>query len=169
MNAPPYITVLLCIRPSFNPDTTPMTPPIEKPNKSDYEELINVWEASVRATHLFLPEEYIRYLRPLILEKYFDAVDLVCLRDASGKISGFMGTSPDKIEMLFIDPAHRGKGIGKILTHYAIKNLNIRKVDVNEQNEQAVGFYKHLGFEVIDRLETDSLGKPYPILEMELK
>lgn len=140
---------------------------IEKVNQADYKELIEVWEASVRATHHFLTDEYIQYLKPLILEKYFDAVSLFCVRE-NGKIIGFLGTSDDKIEMLFIDPTFRGKGVGKILTQYAINTLGLRKVDVNEQNDQAVGFYQKLGFIVVNRLAVDSLGKPYPILEMEL-
>lgn len=141
---------------------------IDIPTKHDYPELIDVWEKSVRATHHFLPEKYIQYLKPLILEKYFDAVSLLSVRDEQKKIMGFMGMSDDKVEMLFIDPIFRGKGIGKSLMDHAIRNLRIRKVDVNEQNEQAVGFYKKLGFQVINRLKVDSLGKPYPILEMVL-
>jgi putative acetyltransferase len=141
---------------------------IDTPTRHDYLELIDVWEKSVRATHHFLPEDYIQYLWPLILEKYFDAVSLFSIRNEEHKIMGFIGTSDDKVEMLFIDPAYRGKGIGKLLMNHATGNLYIRKVDVNEQNEQAVGFYKKLGFQVINRLEVDSLGKPYPIFEMVL-
>jgi putative acetyltransferase len=48
---------------------------IQKVTKENYQELINVWEASVGATHNFLPEEKIAELKPLILEQYFDAVD----------------------------------------------------------------------------------------------
>lgn len=135
---------------------------------SDYPVLISLWEASVRATHLFLKEEDILFYKPLILDEYFKVVKLFCKKDGSGTITGFIGTSENMIEMLFIDPAFRGKGIGKELLSYAVKVLGIRKVDVNEQNEQAVGFYKHFGFEITGRTETDSLGKPYPILKMEL-
>lgn len=134
----------------------------------DYPALISLWEASVRATHHFLKEEDILFFRPLILNTYFDAVNLLCKKDEKGIITGFLGTSNDNIEMLFIDPAFRGKGIGKELLSHAINRLGIRKVDVNEQNEQAIGFYKRFGFEVTGRTETDSLGKPYPILNMEL-
>ena len=70
--------------------------------------------------------------------------------------------------MLFINPAARGKGIGKSLLIYAIRHLCTRKVAVNEQNQQAVGFYEHLGFQVVSRSALDSTGKPYPILHMEL-
>jgi Acetyltransferases len=53
------------------------------------------------------------------------------------------------------------------LVNFALENLNVCKVDVNEQNEQAIGFYKYLGFEIIGRSELDGVGKNYPILHME--
>lgn len=134
----------------------------------EYKEVVNVWEASVRATHHFLKEEDIAYFKPLILNTYLDAVQLRCYRDENCKIIGFVGVSDGNLEMLFIHPEHRGKSIGKFLLDYAVNHLNITKVDVNEQNEQAVGFYKHCGFETIGRSELDASGKPYPILHMEL-
>lgn len=70
--------------------------------------------------------------------------------------------------MLFILPSYRGQGIGELLTNYAIKNQGATKVDVNEQNPQAVGFYEHVGFRVVGRSATDGQGKPFPLLHMEL-
>ncbi|WP_245780678.1 GNAT family N-acetyltransferase [Lutibacter maritimus] len=137
-------------------------------DKVEYREVVDVWEASVRATHRFLKEEDIAYFKPLILNTYLDVVELRCYRDENYKIIGFVGVADGNIEMLFIHPAHRGRRIGKTLLNYALKNLNVTKVDVNEQNEQAVGFYKHCGFETIGRSELDASGKPYPILHMEL-
>ena len=131
--------------------------------------MVNVWEASVRATHHFLKEEDIEYFKPLILNTYLDAVELRCIRNSEHKVVGFLGVAEQNIEMLFIDPKYRGKKIGKALLNYAITKLNVTKVDVNEQNEQAVGFYKHLGFEVIGRSELDASNKPYPTLHMQLK
>lgn len=32
---------------------------IKKASKENYQELVEVWEKSVRATHHFLPEEYV--------------------------------------------------------------------------------------------------------------
>ncbi len=142
---------------------------VEEVSKSDYQELIEVWEASVRATHDFLKEDDIHYFKPLILSTYFDAVELRCAKDEKGKnIVGFLGVADQGLEMLFIHPDRRGKGVGKLLTNYAIEEFGVNKVDVNEQNEQAVGFYKKLGFEVRSRSELDGTGKPYPILHMEL-
>jgi hypothetical protein len=44
------------------------------------------------------------------------------------------------------------------------------KVDVNEQNEQAVKFYEQFGFQTISSSEPDgTTGKPHPMLHMERK
>jgi putative acetyltransferase len=137
--------------------------------KSEYPEVVAVWEASVRATHDFLKEEDIQYFKPLILNTYLDAVALRCIRNEQNKIVGFLGVAEQNLEMLFIHPDFRGKGIGKALLNFALQNMKVTKVDVNEQNPQAVGFYQHLGFQVISRSELDASGKPYPILHMELK
>lgn len=75
--------------------------------------------------------------------------------------------SEDKIEMLFVHPDKGGPGIGSLLNKFAIERLNTCKVDVNEQNEQAVAFYKKTGYKVVARTEVDGLGKPFPILQME--
>jgi putative acetyltransferase len=40
-------------------------------------------------------------------------------------------------------------------------------VDVNEQNEAALGFYEALGFSVVGRSPTDEAGRPFPVLHMK--
>ncbi|XQC06562.1 GNAT family N-acetyltransferase [Arcobacter cryaerophilus gv. pseudocryaerophilus] len=47
--------------------------------------------------------------------------------------------------------------MGKKLLEYVIKNHNINELDVNEQNQNAVNFYKYMGFEVINRSEKEVL------------
>ncbi len=146
-----------------------MIPSIDTIKKTEYPEVVDLWEASVRATHHFLKEEDIAYFKPLILNIYLDAVELRCMRNSEGKILGFSGVAEGNLEMLFIHPDYRGQQIGKKLLDYAIQEQEVNKVDVNEQNEQALGFYQHFGFEVVSRSELDPSGKPYPILHMELK
>lgn len=41
-------------------------------------------------------------------------------------------------------------------------------VDVNEQNPDAVGFYRRMGFEIVGRLPLDGQGRPFPVLHMRL-
>ncbi|HSJ67746.1 MAG TPA: GNAT family N-acetyltransferase [Anditalea sp.] len=140
---------------------------ITTPPRTLYPQLINLWEASVRATHDFLDEEDILYFRQRILDEYFDLVDLYIATDEHEKLLGFLGLSPNKIEMLFIDPIFRNKGVGKQLAQYAIKQHQATSVDVNEQNPEAVGFYQKLGFKIVNRQPIDAEGKPFPILVMQ--
>ncbi|OKH87105.1 GNAT family N-acetyltransferase [Thalassospira sp. TSL5-1] len=134
----------------------------------DYNELISLWERSVRATHAFLVEKDILRLRDVILDQYFDAVELFCARDENGVITGFIGIAKQRIEMLFVTPNMMGQGIGRALVADAITTHGITDVDVNEQNPDAVGFYQRMGFVVFGRSETDGEGNPFPILHMRL-
>lgn len=145
-----------------------MTYHISTLSETDYPELMLVWEASVRATHHFLKEEDILLFKKMIPEKYLDAVRLFAVRNSDNRILGFLGISDDNIEMLFIHPDAHGKGIGSALLNYAVNELHLRKVDVNEQNEKALGFYLHKGFSVVSRSEQDGIGKPYPILHLKI-
>lgn len=141
---------------------------IARPTLSDYDDLTHVWEVAVRSTHHFLKEEDIQFYKPLVREHYLSTVDLFVIRNSDQKIAAFIGLSEELIEMLFVHPDEQGKGYGKDLIEYAIVEKGIKKVDVNEQNEKALRFYDHLGFRIIGRDETDSMGKPFPILHLEL-
>jgi len=143
-------------------------PTLHTPHLRDYPELPQVWEDSVRATHDFLPDAYILLLREHVLHRYLDAVMLICCKDSQQRIQGFAGVANGRVDMLFVAPSCRGKGIGKRLLHYAIDELNAERLDVNEQNPQALGFYLHEGFEVVGRSQTDGLGQPYPLLHLRL-
>ncbi|KRV65981.1 GCN5 family acetyltransferase [Aeromonas veronii] len=141
---------------------------IDTATRADYPALIDLWEASVRASHHFLPEAEILALKPLILEHYFDAVTLHSVRTKEGQITGFSGVYEGKLEMLFVAPEARGSGVGRLLVAHAISQCGATQVDVNEQNEQAVGFYLKMGFTVTGRSPLDGQGKPYPLLHMAL-
>ena len=144
-------------------------PNICQPAPQDYDEILEVWEASVRHTHHFLTEEHIQFYKPLVRNHYLPAVELYIIRDAGRKIVAFMGLSDELIEMLFVNPGEQGKGYGKRLLEYATRKKQLDKVDVNEQNEKALSFYLHMGFQIIGRDATDGMGKPYPILHLQLK
>ena len=146
-----------------------MTYSIDTISKVEYPQVVEVWEASVRATHHFLREEDINYFKPLILNKYLNAVQLRCIRNKVKEIIGFMGVAEQNLEMLFIHPVYLRKGLGTNLLTYSINEFNVNKVDVNEENDHAVQFYKQFGFITVGRSELDSSGKSYPILHMELK
>ena len=139
---------------------------IDVPNESEFSEMGELWEASVTTTHHFLNEQDIAFFKSLLLNEYFKLVELFCIRDQEGLIMGFMGIESDKLEMLFVHPFFMGKGIGKSLLEHALKTFKVNKVDVNEDNQQAVGFYEKMGFKTVGRSALDGMGKPFPILHM---
>lgn len=142
---------------------------IELASPADAGQLFDVWERAVRATHHFLGEEGIQHLVPLVRQVLGEFTPIHCVRDEHGTIVAFMGCSGDSLEMLFVDPAQHGRGVGSALLRYAIEVLGALRVDVNEQNPQAVGFYLHKGFALASRSELDGFGHPYPILHLELR
>lgn len=141
---------------------------IETVHPSHFERLVAIWESSVRATHHFLQESDIAALRPLLLNAYLPNLTVVMARDDAGVIHGFIGVDENRIEMLFVDDASRGKGVGKLLLKYAIAEFGVNEVDVNEQNPQGVEFYRHMGFKQVGRSEVDGQGNPFPLLHMRL-
>lgn len=85
-----------------------------------------------------------------------------------GGFTAFAGVAGDMLEMLFVAPGARGKGFGRQLVNHVTRHCGVRRVDVNEQNPQAAGFYERMGFRTAGRDATDPSGRPYPVLHMEL-
>lgn len=132
------------------------------------EKLLSIWEASVRATHLFLSDAEVLQIREYVPQALRGVEHLIVAESASGEPAAFMGTEGKRLEMLFLAPEERGKGLGKQLVQYGFEQYGIREVTVNEQNPQAVGFYEHMGFETYKRTDCDEEGNPYPLLYMKL-
>ncbi|MFR5868954.1 MAG: GNAT family N-acetyltransferase [Christensenellales bacterium] len=93
---------------------------------------------------------------------------LIVTENAQVNIVAFMGLEDTRVKMLFPAPFQRGQGLCKQLLQYVLHHYRINRVTVNEQNPQAVGFYRHLGFETYKRTDCDEQGNPYPILYMKL-
>lgn len=136
-------------------------------NSELIENLLDVWENSVKATHLFLSDDEINNIRQYVPQALKGVPVLVIAENENGNLVGFMGIADKMLEMLFILNECRGQGIGKQLLQYGIENYLINELAVNEQNPLAKGFYEHLGFEVYKRTETDDQGNPYPLLYMK--
>ena len=131
------------------------------------EQLVELWEASVRATHLFLSDAEIKQIREYVPQA-LTGIDRLFIAQEGEEPLGFMGFAGDSLEMLFLAPAARGKGFGRKLLEQGIA-CGVRRLAVNEQNPQAKGFYEHMGFRVCKRTDLDEQGNPYPLLYMELE
>lgn len=138
------------------------------PYEDKYREaVLSVWEKSVVATHDFLSPADFMSIRDTVYTIDFNAFSMYCLL-LETKVAGFVGVADAKVEMLFLSPDYFGKGFGKELMQFAITKLKADKVDVNEQNTNAVRFYQKLGFETYERADKDDQGKDYPLLRMKL-
>ena len=131
--------------------------------------LLEVWEDSVKATHLFLSDDEIKNIKKYVPQAIFEVSHLVVMENESHQPIAFMGIEDIKLEMLFIKNSERGKGLGKQLLNYGIENYNVNELEVNEQNPSAKEFYEHMGFKTYKRTELDAQGNSYPILYMKLE
>ena len=134
---------------------------------ADGERVIQIWRDAVDATHDFLSaqdraaiDEQVQMFLPQAL--------LWLAVDDQDRAVGFMGLSGSHMDSLFIDPAHRGMGVGRNLVEHAAALQPSLTTDVNEQNTQALGFYQRLGFVQTGRSPTDDQGRPYPLVHMRL-
>lgn len=132
------------------------------------EKLVELWEKSVKETHLFLSEDEIESIKMYVPQALKDINTLVIIENEINCPIAFMGVQDEKLEMLFILPKERGKGLGKKLLQYGIENYSIKELTANEQNPLAKGFYEYMGFKVYKRTEYDEQGQPYPLLYMRL-
>lgn len=130
--------------------------------------LLEVWEDSVKATHLFLSNKEIEKIKEYVPQAISKVQHLIIIENENKTPIAFMGIEDKKLEMLFIKNSERGKELGKQLLSYGIEKYNVNELAVNEQNPNAKAFYEHLGFKVYKRSETDEQGNSYPILYMKL-
>ncbi|MCI4591410.1 acetyltransferase [Sphingobium sp. BYY-5] len=132
---------------------------------SDGPRVLEIWRDAVDVTHDFLlPEDRAAIEREVVA--FLPAAPLWLAVDAQDHAVGFMLLDGSHMEALFIDPAWRGRGVGRALVDHALSLHPVLSTDVNEQNGQAVGFYDRLGFIRIGRSERDGQDRPYPLIHL---
>lgn len=76
---------------------------IEKYTDKDREQILNVWEKSVSATHSFLNPIDFEEIKELVQIFNFNDFEVYCLKQ-NDEVAGFIGLAERKIEMLFFSP-----------------------------------------------------------------
>lgn len=138
---------------------------IRQSTPADGERAVQIWRDAVDATHDFLtPED--RAAIEAEVRSFLPAAPLWLAVDADDRAIGFMLLDGSSMEALFIDPAHRGAGVGRALVAHALERHPVLTTDVNEQNEQAVGFYERMGFTPTGRSDRDGQGRAYPLIHL---
>jgi len=128
-------------------------------------EIIQIWKRSVDATHDFLTAHDRQEIEKEVVG-FFSEIPVWVATNQDDQPLGFMFLHDGHLEALFVDASARGLGVGKRLISHALALHHDLSVDVNEQNQQAVGFYQHMGFQVSGRSRQDNQGRPYPLLHL---
>ncbi|WP_312952108.1 acetyltransferase [Superficieibacter sp.] len=138
---------------------------IRRSRHDEADRLAEIWCRSVDATHDFLTMAYRQELEELV-RAFLPEAPLWVATTAQDTPVAFMLLTGDHMDALFVDPDFRGKGVGRLLVEHALTLAPELTTNVNEQNLQAVAFYKQMGFTVTGRSEKDDLGRPYPLLNL---
>lgn len=75
------------------------------------DKLLKVWESSVRATHLFLSDSEIDSIKEYVPQAMGGIAHLIIAGESEDCPAAFMGIEDGSLEMLFIAPEERGKGL----------------------------------------------------------
>lgn len=140
---------------------------IRRSRPEEGERVIEIWRSAVDATHDFLaPED--RLAIDKMVCGFLPQAPLWLAVDKQDYPLAFMLLDEGHMEALFVDPTHRGTGLGAGLVRFALTLHSKLTTDVNEQNAQAVGFYERLGFHRSGRSPVDGQGRPYPLVHLAL-
>ena len=132
----------------------------------NWHELLPVWRAAVEATHHFLSVKDIDFYKEVVIRFLPELGVWVFSQPPGTTVQGFMGLNNNKVEMLFVDPAFHGRGVGSALLEFARRLYGPLSVDVNQQNQGAHAFYLKMGFQELGRSDLDGSGRPFPIIHM---
>ncbi len=72
------------------------------------EQLLKVWESSVKATHLFLSEHEIENIKNYVPQALKEITSLIIAENEEQIPIGFIGITGQHLEMLFISHKERG-------------------------------------------------------------
>lgn len=138
---------------------------IRRSTSHDGKRVIEIWRRAVDATHGFLlPED--RIALDELVSGFLPRAPLWLAVDECDNPLAFMLIDNGHMEALFVDPDVRGLGIGKALVIHGLAGASGMTTDVNEQNNQAIGFYERMGFERTGRSPLDGQGRPYPLIHL---
>lgn len=91
---------------------------------------------------------YFKYLTvPSLMEKYAVETGNFYVYD-DGVIKGFVKTSDNEIQKLFVEPVLQGNKIGDALVNFATEKLSADNLWALEKNTKAIKFYEKHGFEL---------------------
>lgn len=114
----------------------------------DLDAIMEIWLNTNISTHHFIDSHYWKDNYDLVKEQLPTATINVYLE--GNEILGFIGISENFIAGLFVKEGVQSRGIGTQLLNSVKQSVNSLKLDVYQENKQAIQFYSKHGFNVSD-------------------
>ncbi|MFB6268310.1 MAG: N-acetyltransferase family protein [Halobacterium sp.] len=146
---------------AFDDDGRPfVVRPVEA---GDTDGLVSMYDAmSAETSTLGLPPRTRERTERWLAGLRGDGVNLVAVADGQvvGHAAAAPADDPDPELVVFVHPAHRGRGVGTELLKHLIAHVDDRgcaslRLTVSEDNDRAVHVYDNLGFDVSERLRAE--------------
>jgi len=122
---------------------------IRKATLEDYDEIMAIWESSVQTGPNALSKKEVAYFKTIIPDTYLPLLDVYIVDEEGPK--AFIGITESNIELLYVAFEARSRGYAKGLVDFVVRECSVTKVDVRDNDPDAVALYKHLGFEEVGR------------------
>lgn len=134
---------------------------------SDLPTLSAIWFKASQSAHAFLGSERLQRHRELVETVYLPDTE-VWVATRNGKTVGFIGLIDSFIGALFVAPNAQGSGVGYALAAHALALKGRLELQVYQSNENALAFYRRLGFAETGRVDEDDEGLPFAVVKMRL-
>ncbi len=135
---------------------------------ADTQILSRIWLDASLLAHPFIGTQRLREQQRLIEDTYLPLSETFVAAQAGNPV-GFISLLDSFIGGLFVAPAQQGKGIGRRLIAHALDLKGELSLEVYTANEQAMRFYRSLGFLEVSRRSTDGDGLPFENARLSLK
>ena len=130
---------------------------IRKIQKSDLEQVLNIWlEASI-ISHDFIDSNYWVSKIKDMKYAYIPSSESYVYENKTG-ICGFFSLSENILAAIFVAPSQQGKGIGMKLLQTAKELRRELILNVYKENQKSIRFYEKAGFWFVKEQEDKNTG-----------
>jgi putative acetyltransferase len=133
---------------------------------TDYEikEVMDIWLESTIEAHDFISEDYWRKSYELVKDVYMPQSETYVYIEDDQIVAFISIINNEFIGALFVNRQYQGRGIGRKLIEFSASLYSNLSLAVYKENDQAVGFYKSMGFKCIKEQLNEDTHKPEYIM-----
>lgn len=117
--------------------------------ETDLEAVMHIWLHTNITAHHFIDEAYWQKHYAFV-KQVIPQAEIYVYENDEQQVVGFIGVDQQHIEGLFVSQGHQGQGIGKQLLDYVKEKKELLTLCVYEKNKQALSFYLHQGFQIVN-------------------